>query len=377
MPLRPRPWMLASVVWIIPALFATIEASVQWRLNGWDRPSLGDILFSGGDWLVYGLLTPIIFWASKRWPVARPHFARRAWLHIGFALLFCVCWAVFGKVLQAGLAYILAPAEFARQFGSGNTRQMAVDVVSWIFTTLPFGVIVYMCIAGMAHALQFFVEANDRQVQVAQLNEQLAGARFAALQAQVNPHFLFNTLNTIVVRARDGDNAGTVQVVEQLSEMLRRTLTRHRSGEVTLEDELDLVRQYVGIEQARFSDRLAPTFDIAPDTLRAAVPSFALQHLVENAIRHGITKRPEAGVLRIVARRDAEHLTVVVEDDGPGIPEGSEAAGRGLDTTRERLRLLYGDRASLVLERMATGGTRATLRIPYREERRETNGDRT
>ena len=366
--------MLASVVWIIPALFATIEASVQWRLNGWDRPSLRDILFSGGDWLVYGLLTPIIFWASARWPVARPHFTRRAWLHIAFALLFCVCWAVFGKILQAGLAYFLAPAEFAKQFGSGNNRQIVVDVVSWIMTTLPFGVIVYMCIAGMAHALQFFAEANDREVQVARLNEQLAGARFAALQAQVNPHFLFNTLNTIVVRARDGDNAGTVQVVEQLSEMLRRTLTRHRSGEVTLEEELDLVRQYVGIEQARFSDRLAPTFDIAPDTLKAAVPSFALQHLVENAIRHGIAKRSEAGILRIVARRAADHLAVVVEDDGPGIPEGTDAVGRGLDTTRERLRLLYGDRASLVVERMATGGTRATLRIPYREEKRETNG---
>ena len=369
--------MLASAVWIIPALFATIEASIQWRLNGWDRPSLREILFSGGDWLVYGLLTPIIFWASQRWPVARPHFTSRAWLHIGFALLFCVCWALAGKILQAGLAYFLAPGEFARQFGSGNNRQIIIDLVSWIFTTLPFGVIVYMCIAGMAHALQFFIEANDRKVQVAQLNEQLAGARFAALQAQVNPHFLFNTLNTIVVRARDGDNAGTVQMVEQLSEMLRRTLTRHRAGEVTLEEELDLVRQYVGIEQARFSDRLAPSFDIAADTLGAAVPSFALQHLVENAIRHGIAKRSEAGVLRIVSRRIGDDLTVVIEDDGPGIPAGADAAGRGLDTTRERLRLLYGGRASLIVERMATGGTRATLKIPYREKNREANGDQT
>ena len=369
--------MLASAVWLIPALFATIEATVQWRLNGWDRPSLRDILFSGGDWLVYGLLTPIIFWASKRWPVARPHFAKRAWLHIGFALLFCIGWAVFGKVLQAGLAYFLAPDEFAKHFASGHRRDLAVEVISWIFTTLPFGVIVYFCIAGMAHALQFFVEANEEKVQVARLNEQLAGARFAALQAQVNPHFLFNTLNTIVVRARDGDNAGTVQMVEQLSEMLRRTLTRHRADEVTLDEELDLVRQYVGIEQARFSDRLAPTFDIAADTLRAAVPSFSIQHLVENAIRHGIAKRTEAGVLRILARRDGETLTVQVEDDGPGFSETPDAAEGGLHTTRERLRLLYGDRAALVVERLAAGGTRATLRIPYREHTREANSDKT
>ena len=373
MRMRPRPWMLASAVWIIPALFATIETTIQWRLNGWDRPSLRDILFSGGDWLVYGLLTPVIFWASNKWPVARPHFARRAWLHIGFSLLFCVSWAVSGKVLQAGLAYFLAPDQFAQYFATG--RGVLVDVVSWIFTTLPFGVIVYLCIAGMAHALQFFIEANEEKVQVARLNEQLAGARFSALQAQVNPHFLFNTLNTIVVRARDGDSAGTVQMVEQLSEMLRRTLTRHRAAEVTLDEELDLVRQYVGIEQARFSDRLSPAFDIAPDTLRAAVPSFSIQHLVENAIRHGIAKRAEAGLLRVLSRRVGDDLQVVVEDDGPGIPETLDAAGRGLDTTRERLGLLYGDRASLIVERRPEGGTRATLRIPYREHPRETNGD--
>src|SRR5688572_7431119 len=173
MPFRPRPWMLASAVWIMPALFATIGTAVQWRLNGWDRPTLGDVLFSGGDWLVYGLLTPVIFWASRRWPVARPHFARRAWLHIGFSLLFCVCWAVAGKILQTGLAYFLAPDRFAKYFAAGS-RGVMVDVLSWIVTTLPFGVIVYLCIAGMAHALQFFVEANDRKVQVARLNEQLA-----------------------------------------------------------------------------------------------------------------------------------------------------------------------------------------------------------
>jgi signal transduction histidine kinase len=366
--------MLASAVWIIPALFATIEATVQWRLNGWDRPSLRDILFSGGDWLVYGLLTPVIFWASRKWPVARPHFARRAWLHIGFALLFCICWAVFGKILQAGLAYVLAPDQFADHFAAGHRRDLAVEVISWIFTTLPFGVIVYFCIAGMAHALQFFVEANEEKVQVARLNEQLSGARFAALQAQVNPHFLFNTLNTIVVRARDGDNAGTVQMVEQLSEMLRRTLTRHRADEVTLEEELDLVRQYVGIEQARFSDRLAPIFDIAADTFRAGVPSFAIQHLVENAIRHGIAKRADAGVLRITSRRIGDELIVQVEDDGPGISQTTDAAGGGLQTTRERLKLLYGERATLVVEQPGEGGSRTTLRIPYREHTREANG---
>lgn len=361
--------MLASVVWIVPAIFATLDAAVQWRLHGWEPLSLQELLFSGGDWLIYGALTPVIFWAARRWPVARPHFTRRAWLHLGFAILFCFCWAVGGKLLQATLGYFLAPEEFAK--GMADPRQVGIDTVSWIFTTLPFGVIVYLCITGIAHALQFFVESREREVQLARLSEQLAGARFAALQAQVNPHFLFNTLNTIVVKARDGDNAGTVRMVEQLSEMLRRTLTRHRANEVPLEDELDLVRQYVGIEQARFSDRLTVTFDIAPDAVRASVPSFAVQHLVENAIRHGIAKRTEAGTIRIEARISGGALEVVVQDNGPGIASRVDAAGRGLDTTRQRLRSLYGDSALLAVEPGDHGGTRATLRVPFREIRRE------
>lgn len=123
---------------------------------------------------------------------------------------------------------------------------------------------------------------NGAPHQVARLSEQLSSARFAALQAQLNPHFLFNTLNTIAVLVRDNDRQGAVRIVEHLSEVLRRTLSRHRANEVTLGEELELVRQYVAIEQARFSDRLRPEFRIADGLLSAAVPSFALQHLVEN-----------------------------------------------------------------------------------------------
>jgi signal transduction histidine kinase len=361
--------MLASAVWIMPAVFATIDAAVQWRLHGGDPVSLGELLFSGGDWLIYGALTPVIFWAARRWPVARPHFASRVWLHLSFAVIFCLCWAIGGKLLQAALGYVFMPEEFAKL--AANPRQLLIDTVSWIFTTLPFGVIVYLCITGIAHALQFFVESREREVQLARMSEQLAGARFAALQAQVNPHFLFNTLNTIVVKARDGDTPGTVRMVEQLSDMLRRTLTRHRANEVALEDELDLVRQYVGIEQARFSDRLTVAFDIAASTPRASVPSFAVQHLVENAIRHGIAKRPEAGTVNIAARRVDDSLEVTVEDNGPGIQPGADAAGRGIDTTRERLTSLYGGAASLTVEPAASGGSRATLRMPFREVARD------
>jgi LytS/YehU family sensor histidine kinase len=243
-----------------------------------------------------------------------------------------------------------------------------VDWLSWIFTTLPFGVAVYLCVVGMEHAIRYFVEVREREVQVARLSEQLSGARFAALQAQVNPHFLFNTLNTIAVLVRDNDRLGAVQIVEHLSEVLRRTLSRHRANEVTLGEELDLVRQYLAIEQARFLDRLRTEFSVDESTLSATVPSFALQHLVENAIRHGIASRTDAGHVNIAARRDQDTLELTVFDDGPGIDEHAVSPrGHGIENTRERLRALYGEGASLLLTKDTAGGTIAKLRVPYRE----------
>src|SRR5206468_4175465 len=143
---------------------------------------------------------------------------------------------------------------------------------------------------------------------------------------------------------------------------------RHQTNEVTLTEELDLVRQYLAIEQARFSDRLRPLFDIEDGVPAAAVPGFALQHLVENAVRHGIAKRSDASLVRVSARRDGDMLELSVADDGPGIdPRAAELKGHGIDNTRERLRGLYGDRASLTIQRATDGGTVAVLRVPYRE----------
>ena len=363
--------MFVSAAWIVPAIFAAVDRAAQSRLNGWDPATPRDLLWASGDWFLYAFLTPAVFVASRRWPLARPHLARRAALHLGISLLFCVAWATVGKLFQLSLGLVFNPAAVHAAMVAAGDRFWAraiTDWLGWIFTTLPFGVAVYLCVVGVEHAIRYFVEAREREVQLARLSEQLAGARFAALQAQLNPHFLFNTLNTIAVRARDGDSTGAAQMVEQLSEVLRRTLSRHRANEVTLEEELDLVRQYVAIERARFSDRLRPEFAIDDAVLSAAVPGFAVQHLVENAIRHGIARRADAGRVRVTARRAGELLEVTVADDGAGI--GDEAAtmkAHGIDNTRERLRALYGDRASLTITKGATGGTTATLRLPFHE----------
>jgi len=371
--------MIVSAAWIVPSVFAVINRIAQARLQGWEPATLRELLFEFGDWLLYAFLTPAVFAVSKRWPLTRPHLVRRAVLHFFFSILFCVAWATCGQVLRLILIRIFAADLYHTAMQQGTAKfwlQFGIEWLSWIFTTLPFGVAVYLCVVGIEHATRYFIDAREREVQVARLSEQLSSARFAALQAQLNPHFLFNTLNTITVLVRDNDRQAAVSIIEHLSELLRRTLTRHRANEVTLGEELDLVREYVAIEQARFSDRLRPEFRIPESLMSAAVPSFALQHLVENAIRHGIAKHTDAGLLLVTANRAGNILEISVIDNGTGIdPAAPIPPGHGIENTRERLRALHGEKASLEISRRPEGGTIAILRVPYRELPPEPDGE--
>lgn len=352
--LSPR-W-LVSLAWVAPALLAVVNEIAQHRLRGQPPARLADLLFVSGDWLLYALLTPAVFVLSQRWPLTAHRWRRSALLHLGFSLLFCTAWAGGGVILRA----LLVPEAL-----DGGPL---LHFIAWSFITLPFGVAVYLAVVGVEHAFRSFAQVQARELQVAKLAEQLSSARYAALQAQLNPHFMFNTLNTVAVLIRDGDQPGAIQIIEQLSDILRRTLGRDRRDEISLGEELALVRQYLAIEQVRFSDRLRVEIRVDDSLLEAALPSFSLQHLAENAVRHGIAKRLAAGQLLIEARRDDATLVVAVRDDGPGIAPGrAEVAGHGLASMRERLQVLYGIAGSLVVvPAEGAGGTIATLRLPYR-----------
>lgn len=352
---RPlRSWLLLSLAWLLPATLGAVDTFAQMAMSG-DGINYREVAFSFFDWLFYGVLTPFVVAISRRFPLAKPRLARHAAVHALCAILFCFAWAAGGVFLN----WIL---------GRGFGGSVLAWYGSWVFTTLPFGSAVYFSVVGMEHALRYFVEARERDAQLARLSEQLTGARLAALQSQLNPHFLFNSLNTVNVLVRDRDNAAATRVIEQLSDVLRTSLDRSRNNEVSLDDELELVRQYLAVEQARFSDRLRPRIDVPDELLSAAVPSFALQHLVENAVRHGIARRSDAGRIVVTARRDGDTLELSVLDDGPGPSGAPVERGHGLENTRERLRTLYGESATLDLRAGDAGpGAIARMRIPYHE----------
>lgn len=350
--------LLICAAWLVPALLSGFNTYMQARLSG-RQPDWRWVLFNSIDWLLYALLTPFVFRASRRFPLQRPYLLRNIALHVLGALGMCVAWAGLGTLLRLAI--------FSHQQNS-TRQQIWVDFIGWIFITLPFGVGVYFALVGIQHSFFYFAQAREREIQSARLAAQLTEARLGALRMQLNPHFLFNSLNAITVLVRDHDFAAASQTLELLSDLLRQVLRTDDRHETTLSSELDFLRRYLAIEQVRFSDRLRPFIDADPAVVRAAVPRFLLQPLVENAVRHGIARRADAGRIEVTARREEDQLVLVVRDDGPGLPTTPNSeTGVGLSNTRARLAALYGPHATLHVENAEGGGVKATVHLPYHE----------
>ena len=339
------------LAWLVPALLSGFDTYMQFRLEG-SSPNWRWVIFNSIDWLLYAVLTPLVFRASRRWPLRPGALKGNVAIHVAGALLMCVAWAGMGTLLRL----VVFPAPPDR-----TAMKVLMGFVGWVFTTLPFGTGVYFALVGIEHSLFYFGQARERDAQLAQ-------ARLSALRMQLNPHFLFNSLNAITVLVRDQNTAAASRMLELLSDVLRRVLRTETTHETTLEDELEFVRRYLEIEQVRFSDRLQPRIEAGPEVSNAAVPRFLLQPLVENALRHGIARRADAGALDIIARREAGDMVLTVSDDGPGL--GAETGGGvGLANTRARLQAMYGERASITIENRPSGGVVATVRLPYHEGR--------
>jgi two-component system, LytTR family, sensor kinase len=249
---------------------------------------------------------------------------------------------------------------------------LQIFLSQWLQSFIMSNLVSYSLIVGAYYAYVYYRRFNESarhaaelSLQTARLQHDMSEARLQALRMELNPHFLFNTLNSVSGLVRRGENNSAVRMLAMLGDLLRSTLDRELASEVSLEQELQLLDVYLNIERVRFADRLTVDVRVDEDVRAALVPSFALQPLVENAIRHGIGKRTGAGMLAIEATRDDGELVLKVTDTGEGF-RGSPESGKGvgLSNTRARLEHLYGARGSLSLENW-NGGARVTMRLPF------------
>ena len=240
-----------------------------------------------------------------------------------------------------------------------------------VFSRLLGDAFIYAAVLGVATTLGFHRRMREREVRAAQLEAQLALAQVQALKMQVHPHFLFNTLHAVTVLIRE-DPAAATRVVTRLGDLLRLTLSRATTPQVSFRRELEILTLYLEIERMRFHDRLEIAYDVQPATLGALVPDLILQPLVENAIRHGVSPNSGTGRIEVRSRREGDWLVLEIRDNGAGLADGRPMRdGIGLTTTKARLERLYGDLQALSLENLPTGGCVARLRIPYQLARED------
>jgi LytS/YehU family sensor histidine kinase len=250
-----------------------------------------------------------------------------------------------------------------------GSRQPAVHTLGQylrgeLVDNLHLAVLTYWVVLVVMRGMESTRRLREERLRRAELEAQLAQSQLQALRTQIQPHFLFNTLNAISALAL-ADPMQARKMISRLSDLLRLTLEEHHVQVLPLARELQFVRHYLEIQRARFRDRLDTHFDVADETLSAEVPSMILQPLVENALHHGLLAKVSRGSLRIQARRDGRHLHLAVEDDGLGLPAGGVVEGVGLGNTRARLEKLFGAAASLRMQALEGGGTRVELRVPF------------
>jgi sensor histidine kinase YesM len=237
--------------------------------------------------------------------------------------------------------------------------------------TFHFNLLFYWVMVSVSHAFSYYRQFQERALRAKELEQRLTQARLQALQMQLNPHFLFNTLNAIsTLMHRDVKAAD--RMLARLAELLRYALDSTDAQEVPLRQELAFLERYLEIERTRFGERLTIETQLQPETLDALVPNLVLQPLVENAIKHGVERRTKSGRITLIGEVKGERLALQVLDNGPGLREGG-VEGIGLSNTRARLQQLYGEEHRFELRDANEGGVVVALEIPLRRDLAQPN----
>ena len=327
-----------------------------------DKPAAFGLLLTLnlGYWYSWAAIAPAILWVTRRFPFDRASWKTAIPVHLACVVIATSFHTVVTVALRMGTYWIIGE----------SLDTWLHEAQEMLFLNFDWEMMTYWTIVGVGTALKYLHEARARELNAAQLETRLVEARLHALQRQMQPHFLFNTLNTIsALMHRDVEAADAM--IARLSDLLRMSLQRVGVQEVTLKEELDFLSKYLEIEQTRFRDRLTVVFDVQADTLDALVPNLLLQPLVENAIKHGIGPRPTPGQITVRARRIGALLELDVQDNGVGLSAARltdfNRGGVGLSNTRSRLDHLYGSLHRFEFRQPAEGGLLVCIAIPMAE----------
>jgi sensor histidine kinase YesM len=339
-------WLFVLLGWTAVALFFASQTYLSYKYSGGQAHLWLILKMNLIEWYAWGLLAPGIAWLAGLFPLERGRWPLNLTIHL---------FAGVGVAL-----FKFALNNFLRRYLLGLSQGMSLVYV------FHQNLVTYWIILAATQGYAYYARYREGELRTAHLSAQLAQAQLQALRRQLDPHFLFNTLNAISTLVYKNPEVAD-RMIARLSDLLRLTLENIGVQEVRLAKELEFLEGYLEIERLRFPDRLLVLMRIAPETLDASAPYLILQPLVENAIRHGMAARSTPGRVEVRAERKDGQLVLEVRDDGPGIsPEAQPKRGVGISSTRARLERLYGQGHQFELRNAPEGGLVVTLTIPFR-----------
>jgi two-component system, LytTR family, sensor kinase len=353
----PSSFLIASI-WLAIGLCDATQTVFAMRAVGmhhaWFRLFL-TLLFS---WLPWALATPFAILLGRRFPPVHRHPLHVWFIHLlAILTMSAIAGAWDAWMLVTWNPYLVSPPP-------GPLSELSTYK---FYNGLLSSFLLYSFILAVSYVLDSRERISAQKTEAARLNEQLSKEQLNALRRQIEPHFLFNTLNTIAGLVREKRNDAAVEMIAGLSDFLRRVLENSDHQHVPLAEELEFAHKYLDIQKMRFAARLQVSVDVPQELWAAQVPSLILQPMVENAVKHGIAKRMQGGAIRIAAFQSNGTLTLRVYNDGPYLPEEWEKiqAGVGIPNVRTRLQALYGNAFQLTMRNQPPGGVEVSVSLPF------------
>jgi hypothetical protein len=365
-----RAALVAAGACLVVALLETVKDLVFAATEGRERTVFQALRAQLPWWILWMAFMPAVLALARRFRFDSPRWPVSAGVHVLLGIVLSLAHGILYALTSHHVTGVVVPPTSGGPVRFFLSRYLFTDILTYAAT-----IGAYWSVEYFSHFRLSSLAAARSEARAARLQLRLADARIHALRMELNPHFLFNALNSVAGLVRRREHDAAVDMLARLGELLRTTLDRNMPPEVTLAEELALLRRFLDIELVRFGDRLRVVWEIEAEAYDAFVPPLILQPLVENALRHGIARRSGAGLLHVSARRAGLSLELAVRDSGEGLttPGGRPPReGIGLQNTRARLEELYGEgTTSVELANVQGGGARTRLLLPFHLSRGE------